>query len=176
MSSLQRLVITSNQTALDFISQCNLKPLGLPAINSMVDYFAGLAGGNVAGASLAWKVGCVQATATIVSAAAAVNAETMSLLNVTLTAITGPGPAANEFVLSATPATQAANIAAAINASASFTGKVTAVVTTGGTVTVTSVVPGLIGNGLQISESMTGVTVTQFTGGTDGTAYNINAA
>ena len=172
MASLQRLVITYNGTKADFQSQCDMAPGKLPALNNIVDFMAGLAGGQRMGSLLTWKVGAVQATATIVSAATAVAAETMSLLNVTLTAIAPGTPAANEFVVSATVATQAANIAAAINASADLAGKVTAAVTSGGTVTVTAVVPGLLGNGLQISESLTGVTVTQFASGTDGTAYS----
>ncbi len=171
--SLQRLVInTGNSTAADFKSVCDLSPGDLPANQNLENYIGALSGGNQS-ALMEMKVGAVQATATIVNAAAAVAAETMSLLNITLTA-RAADPAANEFVLSATPATQAANIAAAINSSASFTGKVTAAVTSGGTVTVTSVVPGVMGNGLQISESMTGVTVTQFTSGSDGTAYTID--
>jgi hypothetical protein len=171
--SLIRLILNSNGTAADFKSQCPLAVGGHDAINNFNSYVAGVNAGELASADFDFNVGAVQATATIVSAATAVAAETMSLLNVTLTAVAAD-PAANEFVVSATPATQAANIAACINASASFAGKCSAAVTSGGTVTVTAVVPGLLGNGLQISESLTGVTVTQFANGSDGTAYSID--
>lgn len=176
MSSLQRLVITSNGTALDFINQCNLKPLGLVGINSMVDYFAGLSGGNVAGASLAWKVGCVKATGTITSTGTATDAQTMKIANQTLTAKTsGAVPANGEFNVSATVGTQATNIAAAINAMAGLVGIVTATALAG-VVTVTAVVPGLIGNGIELVDVDLGnVTVAAMSGGTDGTAYNISA-
>ena len=175
MSSLQRLVITSNGTAADFKAQCNLAPLGLPAVNNIVDYFAGLAGGNVAGASLAWKVGAVQATATLtVAAGGSSDSETCSICNVTFTAKTS-GATGNQFNISATAATQAANMAAAFNASSNLTGKVTASAALG-VVTLTSVVPGLIGNALQISESLSNVTLSSFAGGDDGTAYTISLA
>lgn len=116
----------------------------------------------------------VQATATITSTGAAVNNETMSIANVTLTAKTSGAVAANgEFNLSATPATQAANIAAAINAVAGLSG-ICQATSALGVVTVTAVQPGKSGNGLQISESLTNVTVTQFTGGSDGSQVAIN--
>ncbi len=177
MSSLQRLVITSNTTALDFISQCNLKPLGQPAVNNMVDYFAGLVGGNVAGASLAWKVGCVKATGSITSAGTATANQTMKVANQTLTAKASGAVAANgEFNVSATVGTQATNIAAAINAVVALVGIVTASASLG-VVTVTAVVPGLIGNGIELVDIDLGnVTVAGMAGGTDGTAYNISLA
>lgn len=109
--------------------------------------------------------GPVAATATITSTGAASNNETMLLCNQTLTAKTSGAVAANgEFNLSATVGTQAANIAAAINAVAALSGVVTATAALG-VVTVTSVYPGIIGNGLQISESLTNVTATAFAGG-----------
>lgn len=131
----------------------------------------------VNGAQVAYakiSTGAVQATATITSTGAAVNNETMSLANVTLTAKTSGAVAANgEFNLSATVATQAANIAAAINAVSGLSGIVTATSALG-VVTVTAVQPGKSGNAIQISESLTNVTVTQFANGSDGTQVAIN--
>jgi hypothetical protein len=171
MSSLQRLVITYNGTSADFKSQCDMAPGKLPALNNIVDFLAGLAGGSRMGSLLTWKVGAVQATGTITSTGAATAAQAMTLLNVTLTAI-GSNPGNNQFVPSATVGTQAANIAAAINASTSLAGKVTATALAG-VVTVTSVVPGLMGNGFQISAgNLSNVSVGAFANGTDGTAYS----
>lgn len=131
----------------------------------------------VDGAQLAYakiSTGAVQATATITSTGAAVDAETMSVANVTLTAKSSGAVAANgEFNVSATPATQAANIAAAINAVAGLSGIVTATSALG-VVTVTAVQPGKSGNGLLMSEALTNVTVTQFASGSDGTQANVN--
>lgn len=109
--------------------------------------------------------GPIAATATITSTGAASNNETMLLCNQTLTAKTSGAVAANgEFNLSATVGTQATNIAAAINAVAALSGVVTATASLG-VVTVSAVAPGIIGNGFQISESLTNVTVAAFAGG-----------
>lgn len=140
----------------------NLKRL----INALNGVQAGKLGGSVS--LTASTTDAVAATATITSTGTASNNETMSLLNVTLTAKTsGAVAASGEFDISGTVGTQATNIAAAINAVSTLTGKVTASANAG-VVTVTSVIPGLIGNGLQISESLSNVTVTQFTGGAGG--------
>lgn len=109
--------------------------------------------------------GPIVATATITSTGSASNNETMLLCNQTLTAKTSGAVAANgEFNISGTVGTQAANIAAAINAVAALSGVVTATAALG-VVTVTSVTPGIVGNGLQISESLTNVTIAAFSGG-----------
>lgn len=111
--------------------------------------------------------GPVAATATITSTGSASNNETMLLANQTLTAKTSGAVAANgEFNISGTVGTQAANIAAAINVVVALQKTVTATAALG-VVTVTAVVPGTTGNGLQISESLTNVTATAFAGGTD---------
>lgn len=118
----------------------------------------------------------VFATGTITSTGSASNGETMTLANVTLTAKTsGADPTAGEFDISATPTTQAANIALAINSDTDFAGIVTAKSALG-VVTVTSVVPGLIGNGLDLTESLTNVTVAAFSGGNEGTSADIKVS
>jgi hypothetical protein len=118
--------------------------------------------------------GPIAATATITSTGSATNAETMSLCNQTLTAKTSGAVAANgEFNISGTVGTQAANIAAAINAVAALSGVVTATAALG-VVTVVSVAPGIVGNGLQISESLTNVTCTQFTGGVNASVVTLH--
>lgn len=143
------------------------------SLQRISSYFAGIAGGPFAGSCLV-TTGAVQATATITSTGSAVNNETMLLGNVTLTAKTSGAVAANgEFNISGTVATQATNIAAAINAVAGLSGVVTATSALG-VVTVTSVVPGTVGNGLQISESLTNVTATAFSGGVDGTNTTVS--
>lgn len=119
------------------------------------------------------KVGAVQATGAITSTGASVAAQTITVCNVVLAAVaSGANPALGEWNVSATVETQATSIALAINTISTLTGKVTASVNAG-VVTVTSVVPGLIGNGLQLSESADNLTVTAFANGTDGTAYNL---
>ncbi len=149
-----------------------MAPGKLPALNNIVDFLAGLAGGSRIGALLTWKVGAVQATATLtVAAGGSVAAQTCTIANVTLTA-RASSTANNEFSVSATAATQAAAMAAAINASTTLAGIVTATSALG-VVTITSIVPGLVGNGIQLSEgNLANVTKSAFASGTDGTAYS----
>lgn len=116
----------------------------------------------------------VQATATITSTGAAVAADTITVANVVLTAVaSGAVPANGEWNVSATPATQAASIALAINSIAGLSG-IAQATSALGVVTVTAVQPGKSGNGLQISESATNVTATAFTAGSDGSQVAIN--
>lgn len=173
MSSLQRIVITSPLTAVGFKSVCDLAPGQLPALNNLIDYLSSVP--DQQAASLEIKVGAVQATGTLtVSGAGSSNGETCLVCNVTLTAKTSGAVAADgEFNISATPATQAASMVTAINTVSTLTGKVTASNLLG-VVTLTSVVPGLIGNGLQMSEGLTNVALSAFAGGTDGTAYTLD--
>jgi hypothetical protein len=174
MSSLQRLVITTPGTADDFKSECDLAPGQLVAMNNFISYLGGVAGGAIQGASLAFNVGAVQATGTLtVAAGGSANDQTCSVCNVTFTAKTS-GATGNQFNISATAATQATNMAAAFNASANLAGKVTAVAVDG-VVTITSVVPGLMGNGLGLSAgTLANVTLGAFANGTDGTSYTLD--
>lgn len=157
MSNILQLNTSANQ-----VDVLNLEKL----ITDMVD------GSQVSFTKI--STGSVQATATITSTGSAVNNETMSLANVTLTAKTsGAVAASGEFNISGTVATQATNIAAAINAVPGLSGIVTATSSLG-VVTVTAVKPGKSSNGLQMSEALTNVTVTQFASGSDGSQVSVN--
>ena len=171
--SLTRIILDSDLSAAGLNSILNLEPGQLPALNNLINYLGGVSGGNYM-ANLAIKVGAVQATGTLtVSSTGSTNGQQMSVCNVLFTAVTS-GATGNQFNISTTPATQAANMAAAINASANLTGKVTAVAV-GGVVTITAVTPGLMGNGLNLDEgSLSNVAKGVFAGGTDGTAYDLN--
>lgn len=173
MSSLITMYGTTNESAQTTLDNMRLSSVSIAnAFRNLSNYFMRTAQGS---ADLNWTVltGAVQASATITSTGTATNAETMSLLNVTLTAETsGADPTLGQFNISGTVATQATNIAAAINQTPALAGKVTATSALG-VVTVTAVVPGISGNGMQISESLTNVTVTQFASGSNGTSVNI---
>jgi len=120
------------------------------------------------------STGSVQATATMTSTAAAIAEETATVANVTLTAKTsGAVAASGEFNLDADNTVQAINITAAINAVAGLSGIVTAASVLG-VVTITAVQPGLSGDGLDITEALTGVTVTAFASGSDGSQVAID--
>lgn len=173
MSSLTNIVMTSPLDAAGLKSVLNFAPGGLPALNNFIDFLGGTAGG-LRPASLAFKVGAVQSTGTLtVATGGSANNQQMSVCNVLFTAKTS-GATGNEFNISATAATQATNMAAAINASANLSGKVTALASLG-VVTITAVQPGLMGNGLNLDEgSLANVTKSAFAGGADGTAYTLN--
>lgn len=171
--SLQRIVIETPLTATQDAANLRLNGTGSwRNVFALLSWLRGFAKGTRRG-NMKVKVGTVQATATITSTGAAVAAETVTVANIVLTAVaSGAVPANGEWNVSATPTVQAASIALAINSIATLTGKVTATSALG-VVTITSVVPGLMGNGLQISEAATNVTNTAFVSGTDGTAYNL---
>lgn len=171
--SLQRIVIDCGDLSADgFKSVCNLAPGQLPAAINLQNYIGALCAGEQM-ASVSVKVGAVKATATITSTGAAVALETMTLANVTLTAVAAD-PGENEFIPSATVGTQASRIAACINASSDLAGIVTAEANAG-VVTVSAVVPGLLGNGLQIADvDLSNVAVAAFSGGLDGTSYTLD--
>lgn len=145
----------------------------MPAIQSYENYLGGIAGGQYS-ADIDAYVGAVQAYGLLtVSTGGSSNGETCTILNVTFTAVTS-GATGNQFNISATAATQAANMVTAINASANLAGKVTATSSLG-VVTITSWLPGLLGNGLQLSAgNLTNVVATAFANGTDGTTVTID--
>ncbi len=174
MSSLQRLVITSNGTLADFNSLCPLAVGQEFAMNNFINYLTGVNGGAIQGASFAFNVGAVQASGTFtVAAGGSANGQSGTLLNVALEAVTsGADPAAGEFNISATAATQAASMVTAIN---TVLGDKVLATTVNGVVTVTALVPGLVGNGLEISAGdLANVTAGAFANGTDGTAYTLD--
>lgn len=142
-----------------------------------VEYLDKMIGDMIDGAQLSYtkiSTGSVQATATITSTGAAVAAETITVANVVLLAVASGAVAANgEWNVSATVATQAANIAAAINAVPALSG-IAQATSALGVVTVTAVQPGKSGNGMQISEAATNVTATAFASGSDGSQVAIN--
>lgn len=174
--SLQRIVIdTGSATADDFKSKCDLAPGQLPALNNLAQFLQSVPDQN--NASIAIKVGAVQATASITSTGTATAAQTMKLANQTLTAVaSGAIPADGEFNVSATVATQATSIALAINSMPELSGIVTAVAEAG-VVTVTSVLPGVVGNGLECADvDLANVSVVGFADGSDGTSYSLSFA
>lgn len=172
--SLQRLIINSDLSAAGFISVCDLTPGQLVAANNFANYVHGLTGGNYM-ALLSFAVGAVQATATYTHTGTATNAQAGTLLNVTLTAVTsGADPTLGQFNISMTAATQATSMALAINSTPALISKVTAVAALG-VVTVTAIVPGVMGNGFQISAgNLSNIAAAAFANGSDGTAYAVD--
>jgi len=111
------------------------------------------------------EVSLVKAVSTItVATGGSENDQTMVICGVTFTGKTS-GATGNQFNVSATAATQAENMRAAIAGSANLAGIVTAT-RSGAVVTLTSVVPGKQGNGLECRNvNLANVTVAGFSTG-----------
>lgn len=171
--SKQLILIDTVLTAEGFKSVCPMAAGPTEALQSLENYVVSLEGG-VRSADVTAKVGAVSAAATFtVASTGSVAAQAGTLLNVTLTG-RASAPATNEFVVSTTPSIQATNMAAAINASTSLNTKVTAVAV-GAVVTITSKIPGVMSNGLQIAAgTLANVTAGAFASGSDGTEYRLS--
>lgn len=171
--SLQRIVIdTGNLTADGFKSVCDLSPGQLPALQNLVNYLSSVP--DQQSASLSIKVGAVLATGLVEFASTGpTNGQTCTIAGVTVTAVTSGTPSANQFTRSNTPSVNAVNLAAAINASSSFAGIVTAV-RSGDTVILSCAVPGKVGNGIVAANvNLSNSTITSFANGSDGTSYSL---
>lgn len=138
------------------------------SLDRMAKYVDGMAMGVLGYTNAAFKIGIVNATATLTMTGAATALQTLSVANVTFTAETS-GATGNQYNLNATPTTQAANIAAAINGSTNLANLVTATSALG-VVTISAFTGGVEGNGLQISAGNTSnMTAAAFSGGSNGT-------
>jgi hypothetical protein len=177
MPSYQRMILTlPAASTTNFVSQTDLHDGIGPheGFRGVINYLQAINGGQQNG-TLTVLTGATYATATLTSTGAATATETCSICNVTFTA-RASGATGNEFDVSATVATQATNIANAINNSTDLEGIVTAEAAAG-VVTITAVAPGAIGNGLQISESLTNVTLSSFLTrdtGADGDSFTMD--
>lgn len=170
--SLQLITITCDQSAAQFQSIVPMPSSRTGAIN-LANYLRSLAG-RVRVADVLVYVGAVQATSTItVSSTGSTAAQTINICGVTFTA-RASGATGNEFNVSTTPATQATNMAAAINASSNLTGICTASSLLG-VVTLTAAKPGVMGNGLVcLNVDLSNVVVVDFANGTNGTTYDLD--
>lgn len=168
--SINKIVVTTPDSAAMVLDQLNPQSgaSALDSVSNIVRYFGGLADGAFYFTSIVENIGEVQATGLLTMTGAATAAQTLSIGNVTFTAETS-GATGNQYNLSSTVAIQAANIAAAVNASPNLTNIVTAKSALG-VVTLTSVLGGTVGNAIQLSAGNTSnMTATAFSGGSNGT-------
>lgn len=175
-SSLSTIVLTAgDMSAASLQSVINFSAKKEGTLQ-LADFITSMAAGVHVG-SLSCRVGAVQATGTLtVSSTGPLNNETAVVAGTTITAKTsGAVPANGEFNINATAATVATGIALAINSVAALVGVVTASANLG-VVTITSSVPGLLGNGLTLTEAMTNVAAVAMSGGTNGTVYTLDLA
>lgn len=173
--SITNIIVTSTDTAAMILDQLNPQSgASVPdSLQRTARWINGLANSSFYFDSVVEQVGAVQATATITSTGTASNNETASICNQTITAKTsGADATLGEFNISGTVGTQATNIAAAINGKAALAAFVSAT-SLAGVVTITARAGGTVGNAYQLSEALSNVTATQFTGGTNGTATTL---
>lgn len=166
-----RIIVDSPFTANGLASVVNLAPGRLPALNNIINYFGGVSGGNYM-AALRCAMGAVQATGAVTMTGLPSADETVTIGNVVFTA-KASGATGNQFNIGASATITAANLAAAINASTTMAGRITAT-SAAGVVTLTVSVPGLIGNSVQLSETLSNATITAFAGGSNGTNYTLD--
>lgn len=174
MSKLNVIVTTVDTAAM--ISD-QLYPATGGSVSDSIDrlsrYFQGLANGNFYFTTITEQIGALQATGLLTSTGTATAAQTVSVANVTLTAVaSGANPVLGQWNVSATVGTQAASIALAINSIPTLVGIVTAT-SNAGVVTILSSHASISSNGLQLSSGATNVTATAFSGGTNGTATTL---
>jgi hypothetical protein len=172
MSTTLNLQLSSSLSADQLKSICDLTPGQLPGLQNFINYLEGVTGGNNS-ASMNFMIGGTPASATVTSNSVARVDDVLYVLKLPLFAVSGSNPGPNSFQLNSNLTIQAANIARAINISATFAYKVTAT-SSGAVVTITTVNVGSINNGLTTDVSnIPGCSSTQFSGGTNGTRYNL---
>lgn len=170
--AFSRLVIEHPLTAEQLQSKLGLERQDkISSALELGKYMRSLAAG-LQSADLDLHVGAVQATGLVSFSGLPSNDEILTIANVVFTAKSS-GATGNQFNIGGSATITAANLAAAINASANLSGIVTAS-SAAGVVTLTAVVPGKAGNGLQLSEGLSNATVTAFASGADGTAYSFD--
>lgn len=172
--SLQLILIDTDLSKAQFQSVVPMAAGPIEGLQSLENFVVALEGGNQ-NADLTAQVGALQATATVTMTGTAGNNETMKLCNQTLTAKTSGAVAADgEFNISATPNTQANSLVTAINSMTELQGLVTAARTGTGVVTITAVMPGILGNAFECADvNLANTTVVGFANGSNGTEYTL---
>lgn len=152
--------------------QARVRPMNSDArrsFNGLGNYMSALAGDPYIG-YMRMITGAVVASGLITFTGRPVADETLSVLNTTLTAKDSGANGTTQFNTAVSNTTTATNLAACINANTTLNKQVVATSALG-VVTITSLIPGTIGNGLQLSEAMTTTAATAFSGGVNGTIY-----
>lgn len=179
MSSKIRFDLSIPTSAATFDARCKLVPgRSGQSLTNIGNYFEAIGGGPYAGSCLV-SSGAVMAQGKVtITSTGPTDGETMTVGNVTITAKTsGAVPAEGEFDINASATIVATGMALAINSVPELAGVVTAS-SLAGVVTITAAVPGAIGNGIDLTEAMTNVAITNamgsLTAGTDGTQTTVS--
>lgn len=170
MSVTTRLIIKTDTNGVDISGQT--ANLDAPTALRKCADLLGRAAQGAANANVQVCNAPVYAQAKLTCTNTGTNGDTFVIGNVSCEIVTS-GATGNQVNVAADAAALATAIAALVNSSASFTGICTATNPSSGVVVLTAAVPGLIGNGLQLSENSTSITLSNafgsLTAGTDGT-------
>ncbi len=145
--SLTRLVVNTPDSATSVANHLNPQATSkMQSKLNLANWFQGMSMGTYPDATeVELNTGAVKASGTGTFTGAATADQTMTIAGVTFTAKAEPDEAADEYLLSATVALEAASLVRAINLSTGCAGIVTATSNLG-VVTISAAVPGAIGN------------------------------
>ncbi len=166
MSSLFRLDVTVQENSNGVISQIQpSKKSPAMILGNIGRYFASLGMGRV-GTSVHVVMNAVQAAGTV-TFSSFTTADTVTVGATTLTGSAGAPANENEFNVSGTDDQDATALAVCINAHSVLSKYVSAARTSSGVCTITSLVPGVIGNAIILAISAHGSVVAFATGSED---------
>lgn len=172
MSGYHTIVITTPEAGSVLTTECPLDVEAHEQVTNLRNLMERYARGD-RNCTMVINTAAVAAVASITFTGAVSNAETMLLLNTTITGATS-GNGTTSFTVSSNVTTQATNLKNLINANTTLSAQVIAT-SSAGVVTITALVPGVLGNGFQISEAMSNTTVSAvFASGSNGTQYTVS--
>lgn len=174
MSSKTTMVLSVPVSAATFKDKVRLMASsGRQSFARLASYLEAIAGGPYAG-SMSVAQGAVQAYGSLTIDSRPTADKVVIIANVTLTAKASGANGTTQFDTSATDSVTATNLAACINANTTLN-KIVSAAADGDAVVVTAIVPGVVGNGLQLSTDATEITpVAAFANGSNGTLVTIS--
>ena len=168
-----RLFIDSDVGATDLTNKLDIANADKKEfMNRLINFLSSTAAGVEKGAIVEAAVNVVKASGTAALASVSA-ADTITIDGVVLTAVSGT-PSADEFDISGTDTAAGDSLVSAIAANATLDGRVTAS-NSAGTVTITALDPGELGNSISLAESTSGARITlsgaALSGGANATEY-----
>jgi phage tail sheath gpL-like len=167
--SLHRIIVNSPENAASVAEAMSSAADSKVAAARLESYVTALNGGAKS-AYMEVNTGAIRAAGSVTFTGRPTADQTMLVLNTTLTAKDSGANGTTQFNTSASDvAVTATNLAACINANTTLNKQVSAT-SAAGVVTITAKVPGVVGNGLQLSEGMDNTTASAFATGSEGTS------
>lgn len=174
MSSKQTMILSVPVSAQTFMDKVRISASSSrQSFNRIASYMEAIAGGPYAG-SMSIAQGAVQAAGSVTFTGRPTADQTMVVCNTTLTAKDSGADGTTQFNTSGSDVgVTATNLAACINANTTLN-KIVSASSALGVVTITAIVPGVVGNAFQLSEGMDNTTASAFANGSNGTLVTIS--